>query len=71
MRHHTRDPTKRAEHIANHLKRQHERRLAETGQSLLEDWPHFWLEQYSPIQKELAEDELQEIEHSEIGESDE
>ena len=70
MRHHTRDPAKRAGHIASHLERQHERELAEKGQSPYRDWPSFWLEQYYLIQKELVEGELQAIEHPDIGESD-
>jgi len=54
MRHHTTDPAKRAEHIANRLERQHENELAEQGLYPYEDWPRFWLKTYDRILPELA-----------------
>jgi hypothetical protein len=54
MRHHTTDPAKRAEHIANRLEQKHEDELAEQGLYPYEDWPRFWLKTYREILPELA-----------------
>ena len=53
MRHHTIDPEKRAEHVADGLQRQREKDLAAQGRSPYTNWPEHWLEVHSQVLEEL------------------
>lgn len=52
--HRTNDPAKRAEHVADRLEQQHERKLADKGEFPYQDWPRFWLDTYYEVRKELV-----------------
>lgn len=60
MKHHTTDPAKRAEHIANREERKHERELFLRDEYTLKDWPYFWLETYRKSLEELVAEPLDE-----------
>ncbi len=58
-RHHTNDPVKRAEHIANHLEKEKEKKVLEhleISSGLFELWPENWLRNYDETLKEIIDD---------------
>jgi len=54
MRHHTTDPAKRAEHIADHEEMLEEEYRVFRGIFPYYDWPKFWLKVYHQVCKELV-----------------
>jgi hypothetical protein len=53
LHHRTTDKVKRAEHIADRLERNHEEELSCSGLNPYQDWPRYWLKQYSQIVMEF------------------
>jgi hypothetical protein len=51
VRHHTTDPAKRAEHVANREEREYEM----THDCAYGDWPDYWLKPYREALKEFTE----------------
>lgn len=55
MRHHTTDPSVRAEHIANRAERLREEALSLAGEFPYADWPRGWLRDYDASLQELID----------------
>ncbi len=54
MRHHTEDPAKRAEHIADHVERQLAQEAAACGREPYRGWPRPWLDAYGDALREWS-----------------
>jgi hypothetical protein len=54
VRHHTKDPIKRAEHIADHESKKLEGVRPARGERAYKDWPSYWLDLYSQTLEEFA-----------------
>ncbi len=54
MKHHTKDPAKRSEHVVNHMARLYELQLFEMGLYPCEHEFVFWLSTYHEVLKEIA-----------------
>jgi hypothetical protein len=54
MTHHTTDPERRAQHIANREQQNHELDLIRRGENHLRDWPEYWQATYRRVLYELT-----------------
>lgn len=59
MRHHTTNPAKRAEHVANGLQQKRELDLAAQGKFPYANWPEHWLEVHSQVLVEFKNEQFE------------
>jgi len=55
VKHHTKDQSKRAEHISDRLEKIHEIDMLKKDKDILLDWSKYWLNTYDKVKKELCD----------------